>query len=139
MCGDGGGTKQEFAQSARFAGVARNLWGDYKDRFVPVQRQLAGALLADGVDANHQADAAADTVDKAFEAQEQGFDLDLSRRGLALTPEQRVASDRQFDLGRASALVANRNAVRQGVLDTDTALVGGGTLSSAGRGIQMGG
>ncbi|SMF94617.1 hypothetical protein SAMN02949497_1938 [Methylomagnum ishizawai] len=139
MCGDGGGTKQEFAQSARFAGVARNLWDDYQQRFAPVQRTLANTLLMDGLDANRQADAAADTVGKAFDAQRAGFDLDSSRRGLVLTPEQRTAADRQFDLGRASALVANRNAVRQGVLDTDTALVGGGTLSSAGRGIQMGG
>lgn len=139
MCGDGGGTKQEFAQSERFGNIARSLWTGYTKRFAPVQQQLSQTLQTDGFDANRQAELAGETVNKAFDTQRQGMALDLSRRGLALTPDQAAASGRQFGLARSSALVANQNAARQGVLDADTALVGGGGLSSSGRNIQLGG
>jgi hypothetical protein len=136
MGGGGGGTKQDFEQSERFARISRDLWTDYQQRYVPEQKQLIATINSEESAAREAVGMATDTVNKAFGAQEGALNRDLRRFGVVTpTPEYNAASHRTMDMARTGALARLNNSVRLGVKDQDMAVMTGG-MSALGRNIN---
>jgi hypothetical protein len=126
MGGGGGGTKQDFVQSERFATIARGMWADYNKRFVPEENKLISAIGTEEVDARNNMGMAADTVNQTFGAQQGAMDRTLSRYGVTPTAPQATASARTLDMARTGTLANTENAVRLGIKDRNIGIMTGG-------------
>jgi hypothetical protein len=135
MGGGGGGTKQDFEQSERFAQISRDLWADYQQRFIPQQKQLIATLGAEEADARQAVGMSAETVNQAFDAQEGALGRDLSRFGVTPKPEHNAASQRTLTMARTGALANMENSVRLGVKDRNMGVMTGG-MTALGRNIN---
>jgi hypothetical protein len=135
MGGGGGGTKQDFEQSERFAQISRDLWADYQQRFIPQQKQLIATLGAEEADARQAVGMSAETVNQAFDAQEGALGRDLSRFGVTPKPEYNAASQRTLTMARTGALANMENSVRVGVKDRNMGVMTGG-MTALGRNIN---
>lgn len=127
--GGGGGTKQDFAQSERFARIARQQYSDMATRADPLELQIR-----QGLDPSRQLPKAlnmADTaVNQAFGTQRAAFGMDMARQGIMLRPDEQAAAGRTFNLAEASERAATANAARQGVRDRALGLMTGGLASN---------
>lgn len=136
MGGGGGSTTLTWADQ-NFAKVAREQWDDYKLRFRPVERQLLQGMTKGAPRQYVEAVGMARDANRSAFAQQPGMlDRDLGRMGLALSDDQRLATDSQGQLDQTSNMVANANAARLGVDDRIMNVIGGGGLSTANRTIR---
>lgn len=135
MGGGGGGTKQDFVQSERFANIARSLWGDQAQRFWPQEQALTDRIMAEEADARRFTGMATDTTNQQFANQAGAMGRDLARYGVTPTAEQAAASQRTLNMARTGVLANVRNAARQGVKDQDMGVMAGGLTANA-RNIQ---
>lgn len=97
--------------SKLLAALSRAQWEDYKARFDPVLDEL----IAKATDPNAPevaADRAAAQVKTSFNNAERGLDLEQSRLGLNLTPEQEAVQNRRLSLARAGTAVNAANEAR---------------------------
>jgi hypothetical protein len=130
MGGGGGGTHQDFAQSERFARIARGMWADYQKRYVPEENKLLNAVATEQADAQKTVGMAADTVNQQYDLQNGAMDRSLARRGITPTAPQAAASERTLSLARTSTLANTLNAARLGIKDRNIGLMTGSAGSA---------
>jgi hypothetical protein len=126
MCGDGGGNKQEFMQSERFATIARNLYNDYERRYVPWEKQLSAVVQTEQPEVTRWVGEAKDTTNRAFDAQMQGLKRDYSRMGITPDAQGLAAAQRRMDIQREGVLTNLQNSARTGIRDRNMGLMAGG-------------
>jgi hypothetical protein len=135
MGGGGGGNKQDFEQSARFAHIARALWSDQAKRFWPREEELTGRMMTEEADAKRFTGMATDTTNRMFANQQGAMTRDMARYGVTPTAVQTAASQRTLDMARTGVLANTRNAARLGVKDQNMGVMAGGLTTNA-RNIQ---
>lgn len=130
MGGGGGGVKQDQAQAARFAGVARDLWYDRVQRFWPLEDQLLRESQMEEPAARRFVGQTMEATGQAFGGQREAMGRGLGRAGLALTAPQAEASGRVLAMGEEGAKVNLANAARLAVKEQTLGTLTGG-LSAA--------
>lgn len=116
-------TMQKKAANWELAKISRDQWEDYKQRFMPVEKRLAGQI---GTQSAFDAGFAKRQIPQAFAMQQGALGRDFARLGVTATPDQQAAMEQNMALQRASALVGAENAARLNAEDRDMAILSGG-------------
>ncbi len=123
--------KADTQAQDRLATVAREMWTDYQERYVPIQDELIGEVGSNEVRQKE--------LRQANENVTSGARHTLSDRKIMTsryateTDAQRKVAERKHSLSTASSRVAAQNMVRMNLKDRDTSTRAG--LISIGRGV----
>lgn len=130
MGGGGGGTRTESEASGQFAEIARDVWKDYKRRFIPKENQLISMVSAPQQEYKKAMDFVNTGVNTAFNTQQGTNARDIARMGVSLTPEQQQTMARTNSLSQTSTMAGAENAARQQIKDRNMAIMGGGLTTT---------
>lgn len=114
----------QFASKVR-ARLARRQFEDFKERFAPIQRDLAEFATGDAGREEALDDASA-SVMTASETQQGAAERRLARFGVARSDAQRRSDTRERVIERTATEVGARNRARQDVEQRKTRLMTGG-------------
>ena len=122
--GGGGGQKQTWEASNKYAALSRQQFKDLKNRFYPYHQKLIseanGATMAEEVGRATEATQAAST------RQQNAMELGASRMGTTMNNAQQASTDRTFKLNNAASLANAKNKAREKVEARDLAVNTGG-------------
>lgn len=109
--------------AAMRAAIARGLWEDYKQRFVPLENRAISrignrALAAKEI--NEAGEFAGAGVDTALAMNKD----QLASYGLTLSPERQAALDRRANIAKSTATVGARNVTRRAIAERDLDALG---------------
>lgn len=110
------------------AAVHRNMWEDYKARFMPFEDALMRSVGAHG----ELLDQTGRSVDQAFNVMRQEHAHRLGGYGVSMRPDEQQALDRRMGLQHAASKAGALNTTRAALQDRDLAIMGGGLGSLAG-------
>ncbi len=112
--------------------LTRSQWTDWANRFAPYIDKLTG-MATDAARPEEAAQRAMSTVGNSFDGARMGLELDESRMGLSISPEERNARDRSFALAQAGSKVNAANSARAAMREQqDQILAGGASLGQVG-------
>lgn len=105
--------------------LSRAQWDDWVKRFSPYIDKLAG-IATDEQLPEENAQRALGVVGQSFDNARMGLDLQESRLGTSLTPDQAQARSRSFALAEAGAKVDAANSTRSATRDRQQRILAGG-------------
>ena len=124
--------KPDTYASDTFAAVTRQQWADYVNNFIPIENKLISYATDPGVVTDAMKQASTD-VTNSFGAQQAATDRRLKGLGVALSPDEQAASNRQFSLSKSLADVQAQNVAgdltrqrQQGILGNPAPTTSGG-------------
>lgn len=94
----------------RMADISREMWEDYVARFQPLEDRLISSKM--NWDEKGSVDEAANIAETSFDVSRGILDRDLSRYGLGLTGDERVAVEKTTALDEAAAVADAKNLAR---------------------------
>lgn len=116
--------------------LTRAQWADYKNRFMPYENALMGLTSYNnpGIVGMEVDQAIGDHgyVRKATDGAADQFQRNVSRMGLSMTDEQRLAVQRQQQLGTSKSAVDAANMIRRRIAERDQQIAIG-AVPNAGR------
>lgn len=130
----GGGGGPSMQASAMRAAIARDLWEDYKTRFVPLEDRLIGTIGNKALQAE-QIEKSQELVGQGFDVADTGYRDTMRGYGLTLTPAQEQAYARRSNVSETASKVGAANLTRRAIQDRDLAAMGlniGGARELAG-------
>ena len=123
--GLGGGNQVSTTASDTYAGIIRDQWADYTNRFAPWENKLV-SMATSNEDNQLSEQRASNAVGNSFNTSKGILSRDRSRLGISLTPEEQADESR---LGAGLQAAANNSAVLKARLhaqDRDNQMLSGG-------------
>lgn len=106
--------------------IARQQWGDYQNRFMPVERQLIDETMGRELLDKRLSTISAIT-DRSFDTALQNARMTREMYGSGQTGQQSQYEDRRVDLGRTAAIADARNSTRTHIHDRNMETLAGGS------------
>lgn len=138
MGGGGGGIRQDFESSWKFANIAREQYDDYKRRFRPVERQLQAIAGDSGTEVKNALGFARSAADQQFDAAPGESARDLARMGVTMRPEEQAAMLKGNEMAKAGFLAGAENQARLAVRDRRDQIMSGGMAQTGVRNLFTG-
>lgn len=109
------------------AAITRNMWEDYKARFIPYENAMMQSVGAHADVLKRTSEG----VDNAFSVIDNEHTRNINSYGISVRPEDRAVMQRQMGLQHAASKAGSLNTARGALRDRDLAILGGGlgTLS----------
>lgn len=124
---NGGGGSTEASE--RLGAIYRDMWENWKDNYLPRERQLMDLALSDEDNIKAE-EMARESTGASFDAAALGEQNSLRSLGLQLSPEEMAYRDKTRQLNRMGATVDNVNQARLHAADRDRNILSGDMTGS---------
>lgn len=124
------------ASSDVLAGIYRDQWADYVNRFFKIEDELAATYNNPQVHSRIVGEATTKAAG-AFDTARGSYQRSIGRVGMMPDALAQQETDRAFSLGRTQSIVDAKNRTRQALVERDQGMLSGG-ISTGGmtRGVQ---